>query len=256
MQAAIWLIGLFAAAVALALFAGDNPGSVTVFWPPHRIDLSVNLALLLLGLLLLVLYASLRALTALLRLPRQARRWRTQQRERTTASLLLEAQAQLRAGGYSRARRQAGVVLARLDEREAQAPEPGAAGQEPDDAARLRLRVQAQLIAAEAAWALQDGDDARRQLDLALAQAQRETAPAELQEAVLLQAARWALQDGDAHAAEDWLACLSPAARRRVAARRLQLQLARQRHDADEVAHLERQLARRGLPVDRVGGGS
>ena len=39
-------MGLFAGAVALALFTGDNDGTVTVFWPPHRVDLSVNLVLL------------------------------------------------------------------------------------------------------------------------------------------------------------------------------------------------------------------
>ena len=56
MRAALWLIGLFAMAVALALFAGENQGTVTVFWPPHRIDVSVNLALLLLvGLFVLLL---------------------------------------------------------------------------------------------------------------------------------------------------------------------------------------------------------
>ena len=38
---------LFFFGQALALFAGDNEGTVTVFWPPHRVDLSVNLALLL-----------------------------------------------------------------------------------------------------------------------------------------------------------------------------------------------------------------
>ena len=44
MRAALWLMGLFAAAVALALFTGDNDGTVTIFWPPHRVDLSTTLA--------------------------------------------------------------------------------------------------------------------------------------------------------------------------------------------------------------------
>ena len=74
MRAALWLVGLFAAAVALALFAGDNEGTVTVFWPPHRVDLSVNLALLLLVGLFVLLHLALRALSAVFELPRQARR--------------------------------------------------------------------------------------------------------------------------------------------------------------------------------------
>ena len=48
MRAALWLLVLFAVAAAVALFAGNNQGTVTVFWPPYRVDLSLNLVLLLL----------------------------------------------------------------------------------------------------------------------------------------------------------------------------------------------------------------
>lgn len=72
MRSALWLAALFAVAVALALFAGDNQGTVTVFWPPHRVDLSVNLVLLLLGLLFVLVHLSLRAVAAMAELPRQA----------------------------------------------------------------------------------------------------------------------------------------------------------------------------------------
>ena len=46
MRAALWFLVLFGVAVASALFAGSNQGTVTLFWPPHRIDLSLNLVLL------------------------------------------------------------------------------------------------------------------------------------------------------------------------------------------------------------------
>ena len=49
MRAALWLMALFAIAVASALFAGNNDATVTVFWEPHRIDLSLNFVLLILG---------------------------------------------------------------------------------------------------------------------------------------------------------------------------------------------------------------
>ena len=39
MRAALWLLALFGVAVAIALFAGNNQGTVTVFWPPYRVDL-------------------------------------------------------------------------------------------------------------------------------------------------------------------------------------------------------------------------
>src|SRR5260370_26670416 len=32
----LWLIGLFGMAVAAALFAGSNQGTVTLFWAPYR----------------------------------------------------------------------------------------------------------------------------------------------------------------------------------------------------------------------------
>ena len=62
MRAALWLLVLFAIAVAVALFAGNNQGSITVFWPPYRVDLSLNLVLLLLVAAFLLLHAALRAL--------------------------------------------------------------------------------------------------------------------------------------------------------------------------------------------------
>ena len=72
MRWALWLLGLFGVAVAMALGLGVQWGTVTVFVPPHRIDLSLNLALLLLVLFFLVAYAALRALRRLLELPGQA----------------------------------------------------------------------------------------------------------------------------------------------------------------------------------------
>ena len=65
MRAALWLLSLFGMAVAVALFAGNNQGTITVFWPPYRLDLSLNLVLLLLALLFVTLHLALRALAAL-----------------------------------------------------------------------------------------------------------------------------------------------------------------------------------------------
>ena len=48
MRAALWLLALFGVAVAAALFAGNNQGTVTLYWPPYRVDLSLNLVVLLL----------------------------------------------------------------------------------------------------------------------------------------------------------------------------------------------------------------
>jgi len=65
MRVALWFLGLFGVAVALALFASGNGSTVTVFWPPHRVDLSLNFVVLLLLLLLVLVHLALRALAAL-----------------------------------------------------------------------------------------------------------------------------------------------------------------------------------------------
>ena len=83
MRFVLWFMALFAVAVASALFAGENQGTVTLFLPPNRIDLSLNLFLLLLAGSFLVLHLAMRALAALTNIPHQARSWRQLQKERT-----------------------------------------------------------------------------------------------------------------------------------------------------------------------------
>ena len=72
-RAAIWFLALFGVAVATALVAGNNRAVVTVFWPPHRIDLSFNLMMLLLAGLFLLVYLATRAMTAVFSLPLSGR---------------------------------------------------------------------------------------------------------------------------------------------------------------------------------------
>src|SRR3569833_2521771 len=110
MRAARWLLALFGIAVAGALFAGNNQGTVTLFWPPYRIDLSLNLVVLLLVGAFVFAHAVMRALAALFDLPRQALRWRTQQKERSMYAELLDGLSHLLAGRFIRARRAADAV--------------------------------------------------------------------------------------------------------------------------------------------------
>ena len=112
MRAALWLLALFGVAVAIALFAGNNQGTVTLFWPPYRVDLSLNLVLLLLFAAFVFLHAALGALAALFDLPRQALRWRSQQKERAMHAFLLESIAHMLAGRFIRARKAAEGALA------------------------------------------------------------------------------------------------------------------------------------------------
>ena len=237
MRAALWLIGLFSAAVALAMFAGDNDGTVTVFWPPHRVDMSVNLVLLLLVALFALLYFALRAFAALFELPRQARRWRTQQRERAAHTSMLEAMTQFGAGRYLRARRSAEAALAREQAlREAGDVLPH----------RASLRTLAHLAVAESAHALQDHATRDTHLALALDRAAAPGAPPELREGVLLRAARWSLNDRDPIAAMARLDELPAGATRRTAALRVKLKAARLAGHQREALDTARLLAKHG----------
>ena len=74
MRSVFWLLGLAALAVPLAILMGDNRGTVTLFWPPWRFDVSFNLVLFVLVGGFVLLYAALRALALLRELPLQARR--------------------------------------------------------------------------------------------------------------------------------------------------------------------------------------
>lgn len=237
MRAALWLLALFGIAAATALFAGNNQGTVTVFWPPWRVDLSLNLVLLLLVATFIVLHLALRALAALFSLPRQARQWRLQQKERALHAAVLDTIAQLLAGRFSRARKaaQAALVqertLAALDARLPQAQQ---------------VRVLTHLLAAESAQALQDRSARDAHLQQALNESAERGAPASLEtrEGVQLRAARWALEDRDAPAALARLEELPQGAQRRTLALRLRLKAARQDRRTLEALETARLLAK------------
>jgi len=217
MRVALWLMALFAVAAASALFAGSNPGSVTLFWAPYRVDLSLNLALLLLCAGFLLLHIALRALTAMLNIPAQARRWRLQQRERAIQAGLLDALAHLVGGRFIRSRKAAEHVLS-LEESVAQGGEQLGYG--------ARLRALAHLLAAESAHALQDRSLRDAHFDLALRNSSSRDAQ-DMRDGVHMRAARWAFDDRDAARSMQWLDRLPQGAARRTVALRLRFKAAR-----------------------------
>ena len=240
MRAALWLLALFAIAAAVALFAGNNPGTLSVFWPPWRVDLSLNLVLLILVGAFVLLHVALRALSALFSLPVRARQWRMQQKERALHGALLDAMTQLVAGRFSRARKAAQAALT-------QETALFALGTRLPQAAQVRAL--AHLLAAEAAQALQDRSARDEHLRLALDDsavpgAGASPASPEAREGAQLRAARWALQDRDAPAALAWLAKLPQGAQRRTLALRMRLKAARLDRRAPEALETARLLAK------------
>ena len=239
MRAALWLVALFAIAVAVALFAGNNQAVITLFWPPHRIDLSLNLALLLAGGLFLLMHLALRALAAAASLPSQARRWRAQQKERAMQAALMDAIAHLLAGRFLRASRAAQGALAQERTLVALATELGPdSGYSPQRG--VQLRALAHLVVAESAQALQNRPLRDEHLHLALEQSDQRLG-AQTREGIELRAARWALEDRDPLLALERLAQLPLGVGRRTLALRLRLKaarLAQRTPDALETARL------------------
>ena len=225
MRAALWFMALFGIAVAVALFAGDNQAVVTIFWPPHRVDISFNLMVLLLAGLFLLLYLALRALSAVFSLPVQARRWRAQQKERAMYGALMDALAHLMAGRYIRASKSAHHALA---QEKSLGVTTDPVGHPSGHSASLasQLRSLAHLLVAESAQALQNKPLRNEHLQLALQNSSARHAQ-EMREGVQFRAARWALEDHDAPAALDWLGQLPQGASRRTLALRMKLRAAR-----------------------------
>ncbi|MDP9991028.1 HemY protein [Variovorax boronicumulans] len=237
MRAAIWLLALFAVAAAVALFAGNNQGTITVFWPPWRVDLSLNLVLVILLGTFVLLHVALRALAALFSLPTQARQWRLQQKERTLHAALLDAMVQLIAGRFSRARKAAQSALVQ---------EKTLAALDANLPQAQQVRVLSHLLAAESAQALQDKPARDAHLQQALNESVDRTllASPETREGVQLRAARWALEDRDAAAALARLEELPQGAQRRTLALRLRLKAARQDRRTLEALETARLLAK------------
>ena len=242
MRAAFWLLALFAIAAASALFAGNNQAVVSIFWPPHRIDVSFNLAVFMLVGLFVLIYLALRAVSAVVSLPLEARRWRAQQKERAMYGALMDALAHQLAGRYIRATKSAQNALtqekslARLADESGQVP-----GYSPLRASQMQSL--ANLLVAESAQALQNKNLRDEHLQLAM-QSSAPRHALEMREGVQFRAARWALDDHDAAAALDALAQLPQGAARRTLALRMKLRANRQLKQTQQALEAARLLAK------------
>ena len=220
MRAAIWFLSLFGVAVALAIAAQHPGGLVSVFLTGYRVDISINLSILLIVSLFILLYVATRGISTLLALPKIAKRWRLLQRERSTHESLLNALEQLMTGRYVRS--------------------IGAATQAVESANSLKELSQdeistpkylnqliglAHLIGAESAHELRDFKNRDQHLQALLAKFPATEAPGagEIREASLLSAARWSLSEADPLAALGWLGELKGGSARRTLALRLKL---------------------------------
>ena len=149
MRWSLWLLALFGIAVAVALGLSMQAGTVTLFVPPYRLDMSLNLVVIGLLSSFVLLYAALRGLFSMFELPVQARRWRAQQRERSAQQALLNAMLLWMTGRFLRSRKAALQGLNQVDSLLD-------SGESPHRMSLTLMRSLLHLLAAESAHALRD----------------------------------------------------------------------------------------------------
>jgi HemY protein len=231
MRNVVWFVLLFAAAVIAAAGLSQNDGLVSIFYGDTRLDVSLNIFVIALVIAVVVLYAALRALHALVSLPARAHEWRELKRERAAHAALREAHAEYLAARFNRAAKSAQQAL--------------------DLQKEVRwLRADrefsglAHLIAAASLHRIQD----RRGRDERAHQVVEITSPSLAASVVLdgahLLMAEWALDDRDSAAGLAALQALPAGVARRTQALRLKLQAARMAQKPLEALQTARLLAK------------
>ncbi|WP_332877536.1 heme biosynthesis protein HemY [Massilia sp. S19_KUP03_FR1] len=107
MRLLLWLVALMATAIGIAVTARFNPGNVVLFYPPQRVDMSLNLFVVLIALLFLVVYGLVRAISATLNMPRRVAAYRLRKREREANKGLRDALKALFEGRFGHAEKAA-----------------------------------------------------------------------------------------------------------------------------------------------------
>lgn len=126
MRSALWILVLFAAAVAAALFLSNNRATVTLFWHPWRIDFSLNLLLVLLAVMLAIAALLVHAIASVWRMPAEARIWRDHRQDMAAHHAFVRAVGRYSHGQWPQAleetahTRQLLAALRPANEREAQ----------------------------------------------------------------------------------------------------------------------------------------
>ena len=213
----VWILLLASAAVGLALLMRVNHGNVAVLWPPYRVDVSVNLALVVLGAGFVALHLFLVAIGKALDLPGRVREYRERRIRDAAVLALRDSVLALFEGRFGRAERLA--QQAREDP---------------------RLAGPAALIAARAAHRMREFE--RRDRWLAQAEDERGSAPAEL-----MTTAELALEEQDAGRAIASIERLHSRGMRHIHALRVALRAYEQAEDWQRVLQVLRQLEKRDV---------
>jgi HemY protein len=216
MRFLFWFLLLAVAAVVVALAVKLNAGYAMLVAPPYRIELSLNLLLILLVGGFLALYLLIRIITRTVQMPRNVRVWRRQQKSGRARAKQDSAVVALLEGRYGKARQQAEEALAI----------PGSSGL-------------SAIIAARAALDVRDFDGVESLLNRSDAQASSLAVPR------LMLAAESALEQGQPHESLRVLDTLRKEAGMHTAALRLELRALQAARRWSDIPPLLDQLVRR-----------
>ena len=107
MKALFWFIAIFALAVGLVVAARYNNGYVLVVLPPYRVEISLNLLLVLLAAGFVVLYSFFRLVASAVLIPARVRQYRLARRRETAHAALRAALEAYFEGRYAKAEQSA-----------------------------------------------------------------------------------------------------------------------------------------------------
>jgi HemY protein len=107
MRIFIWLVLLMAAAIGIAVTAQFNPGNVVFFYPPYRIDMSLNFFVVLTATVFFVAYLLMRAVRSTMKMPGKVAEYRQRKRERDGNKGLRDALKALFEGRFGQAEKAA-----------------------------------------------------------------------------------------------------------------------------------------------------
>ncbi len=218
MRTLIWLIGIFAIAVGVAMVAGLNDGYVLLVAPPWRVQLSLNLLVVMVVVGSALGYALVRLISRTLQLPTRLAQWRERRRRERAGRALTDS------------------ISALFEGRFAQSLKSAARAYEIGDEASM-----AALVAARAAHALHDEPRYREWLGHAAEQSAKQGGTKD-DVARLMTEAELAVEGRRFEEAAARLATLREAGHRRIAMLRLEASVASALGRWEELVATVRQL--------------
>ncbi len=103
----LWLLTLFASAIGLAVLARYNPGNVVLFYPPYRVDFSLNFFIVVLVASFALLFVIISTVRATIALPRRVGEYRSRRQLLASGGALQEALKAYLEGRFGRAEKSA-----------------------------------------------------------------------------------------------------------------------------------------------------